>query len=139
MDLLKTPRAQLALYFLLPFALSVAGALSRSWMLILLAAGAVYLLTAILPICSGRESIWVFLTGFLTCLPADLRLLWDLMHADFTQGITRTRFDGALWLILCWLVLISLESLLLAIVSRLIWSEQDDDAYLLERLEDGGD
>ena len=134
MDILKNTKLQLALYFLLPPALSLAGVLRHSWLWFLLMAAAIFLMTAILPICSGRESVWVFLVGLIACTPPNLMLLRRLSRSILADIMAETWFDGVLWFALVWLVMISLESLLFALLSRLLWRDQDDDEYLMERL-----
>ena len=47
-----------------------------------------------------------------------------------------TWFDGALWLVLIYLTLLSVEEIILLLLSRITWPNQDDDKTLQELIED---
>lgn len=135
MDILTT-KTQLRLFLLLPLILSLAGTALHFWPLFALSAIAVFALTALLPMCAGRESLWIFLTVLPASVPVNIFLLRRLASFWLLRGFAETRLDGVLWTALGLLTLLSIEELSLLILSRVIWPEQDDDQLLQAWIED---
>ena len=135
MDILTT-KTQLRLYLLLPLILSLAGAALHFWPLLALSALVVFALTGLLPMCAGRESLWIFLAVLPASVPANVFLLRRLSSFWLLRGFAETRLDGVLWTALGLLTLLSIEELSLLILSRVIWPEQDDDQLLQAWIED---
>lgn len=127
---------QMYIYLLLPFIFSLAGALMRSWVLFVLAAAVLFVLTRAFLVCAGRESLWVFLSGFFSVIPFNIYLIRRLTASWWAVGIAETWFDGALWIVLIYLTLLSVEEIILLLLSRIIWPNQDDDETLQELIED---
>ena len=135
MDILTT-KTQLRLYLLLPLILSLAGAALHFWPLLALSALAVFALTGLLPMCAGRESLWIFLAVLPASVPANVFLLRRLSSFWLLRGFAETRLDGLLWSVLGLLTLLSLELIPLLILSRVIWPEQQEDETFQQWIEE---
>ena len=135
MDILTT-KTQLRLYLLLPLALSLAGAALHFRPLLALSALAVFALTGLLPMCAGRESLWIFLALLPASVPVNIFLLRSLASFWLLRGFAETQLDGLLWSVLGLLTLLSIEELALLILSRVIWPEQDGDEMMQKWIEE---
>ena len=135
MDILTT-KTQLRLYLLLPLALSLAGAALHFRPLLALSALAVFALTGLLPMCAGRESLWIFLALLPASVPVNIFLLRRLASFWLLRGFAETQLDGLLWSVLGLLTLLSIEELALLILSRVIWPEQDGDEMMQKWIEE---
>ena len=136
MDLMMT-KQQLRLYFVLPLVFSYAGALLRCWPLFALAAVTLFVLTGALPACAGRESLWLFLGVFEVAVPVNVFLIRCVTDSWWASGLVSTKLDGALWIALLFLTLLSMEELALLCVSRWIWPRQDEDEAMKKWLDAG--
>lgn len=135
MDILTT-KTQLRLYLLLPLILSLAGAALHFWPLLALSALVVFALTGLLPMCAGRESLWIFLAVLPASVPANVFLLRRLSSFWLLRGFAETRLDGLLWSVLGLLTLLSLEDLSILLLSWMIWPEQHGDEMMQKWIEE---
>lgn len=135
MDFL-TEKQLARLYLLLPPALSLAGALLRSWPLFALAALTVFVLTGFLPMCAERESVWIFLAVLPASVPANIFLVRRLAAFRLFAGFADGMLERVLWSTLAFLTLISIEELVLLLMSRVIWPNQRGDEMLQKWIEE---
>ena len=123
-------KQQVRLYLLIPPTVSLLGALLSSWPLFAISALTLFVLTGSLPMCAGRESLWIFLTALPTSSPINVFLIRRLASSWLVSGIAETRLDGMLWSVLVFLTMLSIEELALLSLSRCIWPKQHGDEVL---------
>lgn len=107
---------------LLPVAVSVYAVRIHSFALACFSVVAVYIVIATLPLYRHRESLWVFFWIFLTTIPINIMVVYELLTSWF--------FKGALLLTniirgyLIFFILFSLEELVCGLIARIIWKRQ---------------
>jgi hypothetical protein len=75
------------------------------------------------PVCKRRESLWMFLLVALSTIPLNLHLLaeyGDLVGVSRNSGIIALSLLSIIW----YDVLLSVEEIIMGIITRLIWKKQ---------------
>lgn len=106
----------------LPVALFTASVLRSSWILAILAAGSIFAVVALVPLCRRRESLWVFLITAVATIPLNIWIVHRVMDAGYFSGSFAV--TEILWYCLVYFIGFSLEELLFGILARLIWKRQ---------------
>ena len=115
------------LVFLVPILLGVSAGITGLYLLAALALAALFLILGFMPSIKGYRNIFQFFFSFLTCLPINLRVSIDFF-------ITLNDGESSIVLLVGWaaifsFILISVELIVLGIISYLIWGEQDDALF----------
>ena len=121
------------LVFLVPILLGLSAGITGRYILAALAVVALFLILGLMPSIKGYRNIYQFFFSFLTCLPINLRV-----SIDFFNTLNDGESNIALligWAAIFSFILVSIELIVLGIISYLIWGEQDD-ALLAEKEND---
>lgn len=93
-----------------------------SKMVLLIAIGLIYLMIRLLPCCRKRECLWTFVLAIPLLLPINLFFYYGIRYRNLVEGLPK---------FLCLLegmgeiaALLSLETMILMFVSKIIWKKQ---------------
>ena len=82
----------------------------------------VFAVVALLPLCKGRQSLWIFFSLFLTVTPINIRLITVLLRwAPFAESLWLTNILRGT---LLYMVALSVEELIAGYIARHIWRRQ---------------
>lgn len=110
-----------AIWIILLFSLFLLATLINSWVLIILGIMLLFLLVGRLPCFRGSESLGAFVLVALNSLPMNIklaRIYAVFIGADFLWA------GHLLWGFLIFSILLSVEEILFALVSRILWPYQ---------------
>jgi len=115
------------LIFLVPILLGVSTGITGFYPLAALAMISLFFILGFMPSIRGSRQVYQFFFSFLTCLPINIRVSIDLFNL-LIVGETGTI------LVICTVavfsfILISVEEIILGIVTYLIWGEQDNSLF----------
>lgn len=107
---------------LLPISLSLIGAIKHSSVIILLLPVSLFITVALTPWARKRENIWMFLLVVASGIPVNLIVIrWLLgLPAFESDFFLLTLFRG----VVMYIMLLSMEELILGIITRMIWKKQ---------------
>lgn len=107
---------------LLPISLSIAGAIKHSPILIVLMPIALLISVALTPWARKRENIWMFLLVAVSGVPVNIIVVRWLLGLSFfeTHFFVLAFFHS----VALYLMLLSMEELILGVVTRMIWKNQ---------------
>lgn len=105
-----------------PVIVSVYAVRAGSPLFALLSVIAVFAVVATIPLCRGRESIWVFFLLFLTVTPLNIAAIVQILSAPFFDDLFLLTkiLRGCLF----YFIAFSLEELVCGFAARLIWRRQ---------------
>lgn len=107
---------------LLPISLSIVGAIRHSPILIVLVPIALLISVALTPWARKRENIWMFLLVAVSGVPVNIIVIrWLLGLTVFETHFFVLAFFRSVAL---YLMLLSMEELILGVVTRMIWKNQ---------------
>lgn len=107
---------------LLPISLSIVGAIRHSTILIVLMPIALLISVALTPWARKRENIWMFLLVAVSGVPVNIIVIrWLLGLSFFETHFFVLAFSRSVAL---YLMLLSMEELILGVVTRMIWKNQ---------------
>lgn len=107
---------------LLPISLSIVGAIKHSPILIVLMPIALLISVALTPWARKRENIWMFLLVAVSGVPVNIIVVrWLLGLSFFETHFFVLAFFRSVAL---YLMLLSMEELILGVVTRMIWKNQ---------------
>lgn len=107
---------------LLPISLSIVGAIRYSPILIVLVPIALLISVALTPWAKKRENIWMFLLVAVSGVPVNIIVIrWLLGLSVFETHFLVLAFFRSVAL---YLMLLSMEELILGVVTRMIWKNQ---------------
>ena len=107
---------------LLPISLSIVGAIRHSTILIVLMPIALLISVALTPWARKRENIWMFLLVAVSGVPVNIIVIrWLLGLSFFETHFFVLAFFRSVAL---YLMLLSMEELILGVVTRMIWKNQ---------------
>ena len=107
---------------LLPISLSIVGAIRHSTILIVLMPIALLISVALTPWARKRENIWMFLLVAVSGAPVNIIVIrWLLGLSFFETHFFVLAFSRSVAL---YLMLLSMEELILGVVTRMIWKNQ---------------
>lgn len=113
----------LVLVMIIPFLLSLWAAHIHSIGIGIGAVLSVLLLVGSMPFCRRRENLWLFVVGIYAFLPINHLIVKEVLVYIVEESSLR-------WLVYpltyleCFLILISVEEVLLGLVGRLLWRKQ---------------
>lgn len=112
------------LVFLIPVLLGIIAGITGLYLLSVLALISLFAILGLIPYIRGYRSVYQFFFSFLICLPFNIRVSVDVFNMlnDGDTGIVMVIGLAAI----CSFILISIELILLGIISYFIWGEQDD-------------
>lgn len=107
---------------LLPISLSIVGAIRHSPILIVLMPIALLISVALTPWARKRENIWMFLLVAVSGVPVNIIVIRWLLGLSFfeTHFFVLAFFRS----VVLYLMLLSMEELILGVVIRMIWKNQ---------------
>lgn len=107
---------------LLPISLSIVGVMRHSTILIVLLPITLFVTVALTPWARKRENIWMFLLVAVSGVPVNIiAIRWLLGLSVFeSHFFLLTLFRG----VVLYIMLLSLEELMLGVVTRMIWKNQ---------------
>lgn len=107
---------------LLPISLSIVGAIRHSPILIVLVPIALLISVALTPWARKRENIWMFLFVAVSGVPVNIIVIrWLLGLSFFETHFFVLAFFRSVAL---YLMLLSMEELILGVVTRMVWKNQ---------------
>lgn len=107
---------------LLPISMSIVGAIKHSTIPIVLLPIALLIAVALTPWARKRENIWMFLLVAVSGIPVNIVLIrWLLGLSVFETHFFVLAFFRSVAL---YLILFSMEELILGVVTRMIWKKQ---------------
>lgn len=107
---------------LLPISLSIVGAIRHSPILIVLMPIALLISVALTPRARKRENVWMFLLVAVSGVPVNIIVIrWFLGLSFFETHFFVLAFFRSVAL---YLMLLSMEELILGVVTRMIWKNQ---------------
>jgi len=115
------------LIFLVPILLGVSAGITGLYLLAALAMISLFFILGYIPSIRGSRQVYQFFFSFLTCLPINIRVSIDIFIL-LIDGETSTI------LVICMVavfsfILISIEEIILGIVTYLIWGDQDNSSF----------
>ena len=107
---------------LLPVILSTVFMINHSFILLLLCVISLFVITATLPLCRKRESLYMFILVATAGLPVNIGLAyWLVTDGFFGSGFLISKI---LWCALLCCVFFSVEEIAFGVITRMIWKTQ---------------
>ena len=110
--------------FLIPILLGIIAGITGLYLLSVLALASLFAILSLMSSIKGYRSVYQFCFSFLICLPINIRVSIDvfyMLNDGDTSIVTVIGFP-----IIVSFILISMELIILGIISYFIWGEQDD-------------
>jgi len=105
------------------FLISLVAVCTKCWWLIIVNILLMYLLVAKLPVCHRRENVWLFVLTAISSVPINVKATWILLYYGLlSSGIPI--LGEILGVIQIYLLLFTVEEMVIGIVGRYIWKKQ---------------
>lgn len=109
------------MFVIIPLALTVAGAVKGSFVIMALSIPVLFLLVALLPFCKKRENLWMFIYGIITLIPVNIFII---NHAELYVYLGENIFSEIITYASVFLLMQSVEQVALGLITRFIWKRQ---------------
>lgn len=121
-QLKKKPRYWQILFALIPMILSLAFVRYMINLLLVLTVITLFIIIAVVPIFKTRKSLWMFILSSIISIPINLN--FSLYIAGNYLSYDYRLIELCLYAVLFYFLLLSIEEIILGIVSRLMWHRQ---------------
>ena len=124
--MVRIGHGQILIFFFF-FLLGVSAGITGLYLLAALALISLFFILGFIPTIWGSRQVYQFFFSFLTCLPINIRVSIDLFNL-LIVGETSTILVICIVAVFSF-ILISIEEIILGIVTYLIWGEQDNSLF----------
>ena len=109
------------LFAAVPLLIAVFGVCVFSVPVMLLSVPVLFLMVGLLPFCHRRENLWMFVYAAITFIPINVFILFQI---ELDRIFHENLFSVLLWGVLLFLLMSSLEEIVLGVITRFVWKRQ---------------
>ncbi len=104
-----------------PLIVSILGVCFESYTVMLLVIPVLFAMVRFLPFCHKRENLWMFVFAAMAVIPINIHLIHKL---NLPYWVDNSTIMCCLWSVLLFLMLLSVEEIVLGLITRFIWKRQ---------------
>lgn len=117
-------RRKILLYIIWALVLYIFNIQYKSILSVVVSFGTIFVFCAINPVCRKTQNTWIYVLTMIIGIPTNVRIVDKIRQSFYYDGEKFASIKNVLVVILSYLIIFSIEEVMMGIIGRMIWKRQ---------------